>query len=327
VPEIKLPPGCKEAVTDFWKANSGPIPTPEHHRLVSFIDRHPKGGSIHKKWGYHKLVHFLRDIQAAGLLWNRLMADGQYDLVPVPRHALSDPGHVFYWQALGFSAYKAKQYALQAREKQWGAGNDAVGKLSCTSPRFDPDLHAKWFYDSVGEESWWVRNEQKECKAKGGRERPGFNARRTSESGRGEEDPSPAASNRGTAGGGAGRSETAPLSTNSPKPPPNGLAEAIADYWEDTNQTPVQHPYSLLVKFLDQHPKCGGYKSLGYKKLFDLLTDAEAAGLVCLRPGKVRNNLTGQPHPEIAPGPEAHVTPGVSASRPTPNLEVVPTTA
>mmetsp|Transcript_22556 Transcript_22556/g.62593 ORF Transcript_22556/g.62593 Transcript_22556/m.62593 type:complete len:173 (+) Transcript_22556:157-675(+) len=114
--------------------------------------------------------------------------------------------------------------------------------------------------------------------------------------------PSPALSQ--VLGGLAGGGSQLPLAMRAAPNLPNVCEEVIADFWKSNGDEAVQHPYGSLVAFLNQHPKCGGHRAMGYKKLFDLLADAEAAGLVCLRPGTVHNNLTGEPHPEVIPGPK-----------------------
>ena len=153
----RMPPGCAAAVADFWKAHgSDPLAPSAFCKLAAFVNKHPSGGSITKKWGYKKLVHFLRDAQAAGLLWTRMTPRGEYEVVPIPAGGqLSNPGHILYWQALGFQPWRAKTLVQLVGQRRWD--DKLVARLARTSPHFEPDLYTDWFYRTVGNESWWVR--------------------------------------------------------------------------------------------------------------------------------------------------------------------------
>ena len=153
----RMPPGCAAAIADFWRAHgSDPLAPPAFCKLAAFVNKHPSGGSITKKWGYKKLVHFLRDAQAAGLLWTRITPRGEYEVVPVPAGGqISNPGHILYWQALGFQPWRAKNLVQLVCQKRWD--DKMVGRLARTSPHFEPGLYTDWFYKTVGNESWWVR--------------------------------------------------------------------------------------------------------------------------------------------------------------------------
>jgi len=87
---------------------------------------------------------------------------------------------------------------------------------------------------------------------------------------------------------------------NLPSFPPE-CSQAITAFWKSRpSKEPVQHPYKDLASFLDEHLQGSGLETWGYDAVGDLLQDAQAAGLVWLRPGTVRDADTGKPLPEIA---------------------------
>mmetsp|Transcript_4807 Transcript_4807/g.13378 ORF Transcript_4807/g.13378 Transcript_4807/m.13378 type:complete len:637 (-) Transcript_4807:94-2004(-) len=306
----RMHPRCSEAVKGFWETNPNGSPVQHPYEgFVSFLTRRCGG---YKTFGYSKLQYFLKDAQAAGLLWLR---PGQVmdqvsgasfpEIAPASRSCLHNTNHILYWLALGFSQEEAEAYRKLAAEKRWS--HEVVGKLARPSPGFDPDLHARWYLDLMGSKAWAVRNQAKQASSSSAATlragiTPSSSSSVTSTSSfrRESEDRSTRAA--------------APSSAPLPQPPPSltvpslkatargqrgdlppGCVAAVSDYWEaHPSCSSVLHPYQDFVAFLSSHPECGGHKACGYKKLSHFLSAAQSAGIIWLR------EVAGSPYPEIA---------------------------
>jgi len=262
---------------------------------VSHLSQHPKCGG-YKTWGYQKLTGFLRDAQAAGLVWLRpgavmdaVKGEPFLEIAPAAKKDFCNPCHVLYWLALGFSQQEARDCVQLVNRSAWA--DKVVGKLASSSPHFDKRLHARWYFDHGGV-PLPVRPTQQAA-------RPPSKAPAAPESIVADEDsasqrsPSLEAAAAGSTDDSIGARVVSFLGEG-PQFPPE-CADAIADFWGSRpHKEPVQYPYTGFALFLEQHPRCGGHRRWGYSKLGPFLRDAQAAGLLWLRPG------TANGQPEIA---------------------------
>ena len=162
--DTRFPHQLAKTINDFWQSQPGKEPVQYPYQpFVQFLNDHPTCGG-YRHWGYTSLSHFLRDAQAVGLVWLRpgaVLAPGGkpfWEIAAAEKKDIYNPCHVLYWLALGFSQEEAEVYNRLVNKKDWS--DEIVGKLARNSPMFDEKLHATWYYDRAGENSWSGRLER-----------------------------------------------------------------------------------------------------------------------------------------------------------------------